>query len=180
VRLDIRHTWDGQLARPEEVVGLELSRDDRGDWGVAIDAPYHGDPAPTGPPGPTPELWHHEVVEVFLLAPPDHYLEVEIGPHGHHLVLELHGARRPLREGLPLTLQVEREARRWRAHARLERALVPKGVSRVNAYALHGTPGLRRHLAFAPVGGETPDFHRLERFAALDPALSKLAGDDLP
>lgn len=180
VRLDITHTWDGLPARTNETVSLALSRDATGDWLLDVDAPFHGDPAPAAPPGPTPALWNHEVVEIFLLAPPDHYLEVEIGPHGHHLVLELRGVRRPTREGLPLDLQVERAGDRWRARARIDSGLVPAGVTRVNAYALHGEGSRRRHLAFAAVRGETPDFHRLGQFAALAPALRDGGDRSLP
>ena len=87
-------------------------------------------------------------------------------------MLELKGVRQPVREELPLTLQVEREAQRWRARARIARALVPPGTSLTNAYAMHGSAGERRHLAHAPVGGSAPDFHRLDRFAKLDEELA--------
>ena len=180
VRLDITQTWDGLPARTNEAVGLVLSRDTAGSWLLEIDAPFHGDPAPAARTGSTPALWNHEVVEIFLLAPPDHYLEVEIGPHGHHLVLELRGVRRPTREGLPLDLQVERAGDRWRARARIDSGLVPAGVTRVNAYAVHGEGSRRRHLAFSAVPGETPDFHRLGQFAALAPELRDTEDPSLP
>jgi hypothetical protein len=172
VRFAIQATWDGHAARLEERVELELSREP-GHWIFELDAPFHGDPPPPGPPGPTPGLWQYEVVELFLLAPREHYLEVELGPHGHHLVLELRGRRKPVREGLPLEFRAERHGERWRGRARIPEAMVPPGVSRLNSYAIHGRGKQRRHLAFQPVPGPAPDFHRLEQFADLPPTLLK-------
>ena len=165
------HTrWDGNAAQLEERVALDLTRD-ADHWVFELDAPFHGDPTPASPAGPTPELWNYEVVELFLLAPPDHYLEIELGPHGHHLVLELRGVRRPIRQELPLDFHARIDGDRWHGRARIPQALVPDGVTRLNAYAIHGLGENRRYLAFQPVPGPAPDFHRLEHFADLPPEL---------
>lgn len=144
---------------------------ERGAQGLAIrvDAPFHGDVPPAGPPGPTPGLWAFEVVELFVAGPGQDYLEIELGPHGHHLVLWLEGVRNPVRERLPLELAVERSGARWRAVARTgPQVTLPDAPWRLNAYAIHGGPETRRWLACAPVPGERPDFHRPDRFVAWD------------
>lgn len=171
MRLDITQSWDGTQAVADEVVRVTLSRCAARDWILEIDAPFHGDPPPPGPAGSTPGLWDYEAVELFLLAPPDHYLEVEIGPHGHFWMLALRGVRRPFREGLPLDLVTTRHGTHWQARARIGHQHVPTAASRVNAYALHGQGAHRRFLAFQAVPGSVPDFHRLERFVALAPEL---------
>lgn len=57
---------------------------------------------------------------------------------------------------------------RWVAQVRLPVAWLPSGCDRLNAYAIHGVGAARRYLAFRALGGERPDFHRLEHFARLD------------
>jgi hypothetical protein len=57
---------------------------------------------------------------------------------------------------------------RWTGVARLDRGLLPPPPHRVNAFAVHGTGGARRHLACFPAPGPAPDFHRLESFAAFE------------
>jgi hypothetical protein len=131
---------------------------------IEVDAPFAGDPPPAGPPGPTDRLWEHEVVELFVVAG-QRYTEIELGPHGHHLVLQLDGVRRPVASGLPLQLTARVQGERWTATARLDRALLPAGADRCNAYRIHGVGEQRRYHAHAPVPGEGPDFHRLQHFA---------------
>jgi hypothetical protein len=168
VHLEIDQTWDGRPARPDERVTLALTRE-TGHWRLEIDAPFHADPPPPGPPGPTPALWEHEVVELFLWAPSDHYLELELGPHGHHLVLELRGVRRIEREALTIEYRALRSGSRWHGLARIPDALVPPRVERLGAFAIHGSGAGRRYLALAPLPGSAPDFHRPEHFVALPP-----------
>ena len=178
MRFAVGHTWDGFAARPDERVMLELTREG-GDWILAVDAPFHDDPAPAGSPGATPGLWEYEVVELFLLAPPDHYLEIELGPHGHYWVLELRGVRQVAREALPIEFQVSHRGARWSGRARIPGELVPRAVARLNAFAIHARGDARRYLAFHPVPGDGPDFHRLEQFAELPMRLLKHNLSDL-
>jgi hypothetical protein len=167
MNLSIDRLWNGQAAMAHEIVHMELRPGPTG-VEVAVEAPFHGDPGPPAPPGVLDGLWEHEVVELFLLGDGDRYLEVELGPHGHHLVLELHGRRQPTRRGLPLEFEVGRdEAGRWSGLARLPWTYLPAGALRANAYAIHGVGAERRYLAWAPVPGDGPDFHRLEHFRPL-------------
>ena len=162
MELRIAATWRGQPIPRAEQATIAL-RDD-GDLLVVVEAPWHGDPPPSGPPGPTPGLWDHEVVELFVLGPEERYLEVELGPHGHHLVLQLRGRRRPVASGMSLDYSVLRLGDRWRGEARVPRSWLPPGPHRLNGYAIHGLGASRRHLAWSPPGGDAPDFHRLECF----------------
>ncbi len=168
--LSVRGTWEGAPIAEGEQVSIALRVDDAGVH-VSLDAPAHGDAPPDGPPGPRWGLWEHEVVELFVVGPGERYTEVEVGPAGHHLVLRLDGRRRVVERELPLELHVERRGHRWSARFSVPSALLPPRPWRVNAYAIHGVGEARRYLAWAPVPGPAPDFHRLERFPLLlDPA----------
>jgi len=166
--LRIASLWDGAPARADEAVEVRLS-DDGDRVRIDVDAPYHGDPPPPGPPGATFGLWEYEVVEVFVAGPPDAegrvpYTEIEVGPHGHHLVLRLLGVRQMTERELPLTFSAAIEGDRWTGTASIDRSLLPAGPRRVNAYAIHGVGDARRYLAWTPVPGPRPDFHQPARF----------------
>lgn len=168
--VEVGFTWDGVPVGVDERVRIVLTLD-RDALVIDVDAPYHGDPAPCGEPGPTDALWEHEVVELFVsgLAPagaPVPYLEVELSPHGHHLVLDLVGVRNAVRSGLEIEYTARIDGSRWFGVARVPRRLLPGRPARFNAYAIHGLGADRRYLAMAPVPGRQPDFHRLDRFAA--------------
>ena len=72
---------------------------------LKVDAPFYNDPAPPEPSDKKSDidsknnkalmgLWDYEVVEAFFLcSKSEQYLEVEFGPHGHHLVLFLNGRK---------------------------------------------------------------------------------------
>jgi hypothetical protein len=166
VILLIDKTWDGAPIGADEIARVELIAEPHRVV-ATVDAPFHGDPPPAGPPGPTGGLWEHEVVEIFLLGREDAYLEIELGPHGHHLALELRGARNVVRRGLPLRYDARIEGRRWSGIASIPRGWLPDGLDRGNAYAIHGTGLSRRHLAAFPVPGDRPDFHRLDAFGTV-------------
>lgn len=174
MRIEIGHLWDGRAAAAAERVTLELAVGAAGALRVAIEAPFHGDPSPAGPPGHTPGLWEFEVVELFLFGEDARYLELEFGPHGHFLGLELHGVRTVVREVPAIDYRCERSGGRWRGAAEVEPALLPVGVARWNAHAIHGVGAGRRYLSAVPAGGARPDFHRLEVTAPIEPGL--LAG----
>jgi len=164
VRLHIASTWDGEpLLEGEQVDLLLTGHDDHIE--LRVDAPFYGDPAPPAPPGTAPGLWNYEVVELFIAGQGERYLEVELGPHGHHLVLQLSGVRNVVQGGLELKLEVSRDSGRWTAQAVLPRVWLPSGPHRVNAYSIHGQGEGRRFLAMTPVPGEGPDFHRLGFFS---------------
>ncbi|MCB9796990.1 MAG: hypothetical protein H6741_30265 [Alphaproteobacteria bacterium] len=167
--LVIAHLWHGGLARPDEAVVVRLDREGA-DLRLSVAAPLHGDPPPPGPPGPTDRLWEHEVVELFLAseARPERYLEVELGPHGHHLVLQLDGVRRPTASGLAIRYRTLVQGDFWFGEAVVPAALLPEAPWRLNATAIHGQGAERRYLSWRALPGEQPDFHQPHRFAAFD------------
>jgi hypothetical protein len=162
----ISRYWDGAPAEDREHATL-IIRADGDHLHLHVDAPFHGDPPPTGPAGPRWRLWEHEVVELFIAGPDQRYTEVELGPHGHHLVLRLQGLRNPVQRELPLTYEASVEGARWTGTATLPRSYLPLGPHTANAYAIHGQGPDRTYLACYPVPGEIPDFHRLECFAPI-------------
>jgi hypothetical protein len=167
ITLRIERLWDGSACRPGEAVDLDLQV--VGDaLLLRVDAPFHGDPAPAAPPGATWGLWEHEVVELFLLGDGERYTEVELGPHGHHVVLVLEGRRKVTGRHVKLEYAAQVDGGRWRGAARLPLLWLPEGPLRANAYAIHGEGTERRFLAMHPVPGDAPDFHRLECFRPID------------
>jgi hypothetical protein len=167
--LPIEHTWDGVAVDDAAIAVLTAGTDA---WTLTTVAPWARDPAPSFPPGPTPRLWEHEVVELFLAGPGRAYLEVEIGPFGHHLVLQLADVREPGAQGLALDLATHRSDGWWAAQARIPTAWLPQGCDRANAYRIHGPTNARRYLAHAPLPGPAPDFHQpslFPRLARTDP-----------
>ncbi|MEO1266779.1 MAG: hypothetical protein AAFX99_01705 [Myxococcota bacterium] len=164
LHFDIDTTWDGALLEPAAVAHARVSVAPDGVW-FEVDAPWGGDPPPSSPPGPTERLWMFEVVEVFLCGPNAVYLEVELGPHGHHLALRLEGVRRVVRSSIPLHYEVRRQAGRWQGRACIALHEVPWPVVQANAFAIRGQGQARRYMAAIPTRGEQPDFHRLEAFA---------------
>jgi hypothetical protein len=170
VELVVVKTWDGVPVRTSEEVRITLEGDAEA-LVVSVAGAFHGDPPPEAPAGPTDRLWEHEVAELFLVGENDVYTEIELGPHGHHLVLRLGGVRTVIEKCLPIEYSASIEGDRWRGRARIPRALLPDPVQRMNAYAIHGTGEGRRYLAWSPVPGDGPDFHRLHLFPRLPRAL---------
>jgi len=162
----IAQSWDGAPAQPSDWVKVELALSFE-DVLVTVDAPFHGDAPPPLPPGPTPGLWNHEVVELFLLGDSERYLEVELGPHGHFLALDFQGRRQAIGRHLTLDYRVRLLGDRFVGQARIPLAWLPPGVQSVNAYAIHGTSDARQYLAWRGAPGPKPDFHRLETFEPL-------------
>ena len=168
LRLLLEHTWDGQPlpACEHTVLILEPAP---GALRLRGEAPFAADPPPAAPAGSTPGLWNHEVVELFIAgaATPETYTEVELGPHGHYLVLRLEGRRQVQEEGLALDFQAQVQGPRWTGTALLPHSYLPPAPHRLNAYAIRGTGRGRCYLAWQPVPGPAPDFHQPDRFAPI-------------
>ncbi|XP_054248354.1 UPF0462 protein C4orf33 homolog isoform X1 [Indicator indicator] len=179
----VNHTWDGlPLSHEPVTIGLKL---DSAGLLMEVNAPFFNDPpAPLGEAGkPFSRLWDYEVVEAFFLSDrTEQYLEVELCPHGQHLVLLLSGRRRVLKEALPLEFEVTRMKTKWEGRAHLPWNYFPPCTNKFNAFAIHGSGEARIYEALHPVPqhelqeGQKPDFHRLEFFKDLN--LSRLMGED--
>ncbi|XP_024102070.2 UPF0462 protein C4orf33 homolog isoform X2 [Pongo abelii] len=160
----IEHTWDGFPVKHEPVF-IRLNPGDRGVM-MDISAPFFSDPpAPLGEPGkPFNELWDYEVVEAFFLNDiTEQYLEVELCPHGQHLVLLLSGRRNVWKQELPLSFRVSRGETKWEGKAYLPWSYFPPNVTKFNSFAIHGSEDKRSYEALYPVPqhelqqGQKPD-----------------------
>jgi len=165
--LVVERMWDGQPARDDERVRMRITLASTG-LDISVEAPFHGDEPPRAAPGPLWGLWDHEVVEVFVLGPGEVYTEIELGPHGHYLVLRLAARREAVACALLDAFRPQIRGPRWTASIHIPVELLPPPPHRLNAYAIHGQGDLRRFLALWAVPGAGPDFHRLECFRAID------------
>lgn len=161
MQFPIEWTWDRQPLAPADQLHWTLT------WTpefleVDVEAGYYADPPPIAAPGSCEGLWEFEVAELFLVGPGHRYLELELGPHGHHLLLHLEGIRRRVAVVENVDYRATILGDRWRGSARLPRAILPDPIVAYNTFAIHGSP--RVYLAHHPVGGERPDFHRVDAF----------------
>lgn len=185
----IDRTWDDRPLGDDERCSVRLQADGQR-LQIEIDAPFHDDPRPPVPAGRFDGLWNFEAVELFLVS--DHgYVELEFGPHGHFLALELKPVRRRQREVVPMEFTtsgvelreplwiVGETRRRWHGAARIETGELPGSIVSANAFALHGNGAMRRYLVAHPLhdpGDREPDFHRVEGFPSLESFVSGASG----
>ncbi|XP_040106468.1 UPF0462 protein C4orf33 homolog isoform X1 [Oryx dammah] len=160
----IEHTWDGFPVKHEPVF-VRLNPGDRGVM-MEVSAPFFNDPpSPLGEPGkPFNQLWDYEVVEAFFLNDiTEQYLEVELCPHGQHLVLLLSGRRNVWKQGLDLSFKVSRGEAKWEGSAFIPWSYFPPNVTKFNSFAIHGSKDERSYEALYPVPqherqqGQKPD-----------------------
>ncbi|CAG0925517.1 unnamed protein product [Notodromas monacha] len=130
---------------------------------LRVEAPFFNDVAPPcAEPGPCFGLWDYEVVEAFFLAPDNKYIEIEVGPLGHHLILLLNGERNAIAQELPMEYSVTSQeiGGTWTATAKIPVGYFPPKVERWNAYAIHNNasnPLKRDYQSLFPVPtGELP------------------------
>uniref|UniRef100_A0A8D0H7E4 Chromosome 4 open reading frame 33 n=1 Tax=Sphenodon punctatus TaxID=8508 RepID=A0A8D0H7E4_SPHPU len=179
----IEHTWDS-LPVNHEPVTIQLKAGNAGLL-MEVGAPFFNDPpAPPGQPGkPFNGLWDYEVVEAFFLSDEtEQYLEVELSPHGQHLVLLLSSRRKIWKQELTLTFEVTRTNMKWDGRVHIPWSYFPSSTNKFNAYAIHGSEAKRTYEALYHVPpheiqeGQKPDFHYLECFRHLN--LKELMGED--
>lgn len=172
VNLSIERFWHGAPLPAAACAVLQLQLLTSGDLRVDFDAPFHNDPPPPSAPGITPQLWNFEVIELFISGQHEHYLELEFGPHGHHLGLTHEGVRKPTAIGIPVDYTVvSRSPIRFAGQAVVSSRFLPRAPHRANAYAIHahgcgGQTG-RCYHAHAPVPGEHADFHQPRHFVPI-------------
>jgi hypothetical protein len=166
MNLEIAHSWNGSPLPEDECARVEILMG-ANEWRVEIEAPFRDDPSPEAAPGSTGRLWEHEVVELMLLGAKGRYLELEFGPHGHYLVLELHGRRNVVNQGRAMEYAARRDGGVWRGRAAVPVEWLPPGCDRVNAYAIRGMGEARQYHAWRPTLGAKPDFHTLAAFGPI-------------
>lgn len=168
--LHVTSTWDGTLLPASQHIEISFWLDQTSGH-IAFSAPFYNDPPPSAPQGSTPQLWEHEVVEVFVAGSPTQdgwpYLELEFGPHGHYLLLQLSAVRKLKEQGFPCTYKARLQGQRWQGYAQVPRTLFPPQPWTWNAYAIHGSNQTRQYLAAFPTPGTQPDFHQPACFRPL-------------
>eukprot|EP00118_Oscarella_pearsei_P026158 m.309512 g.309512 ORF g.309512 m.309512 type:complete len:194 (+) comp46735_c0_seq1:83-664(+) len=174
-RFTIQSTWDGDPIGDRQYVTMEIKENsEKSGVDVEIDAPFYNDPSsPDVSPGQRCwKLWDFEVVEAFFLGENEQYLEIELCPHGQFLALMLKGRRNIVKDNLFINFSVDKlSENRWRGTAFIPIDYFPPGVTKFNAYAIHGSGDARQYEALYPVPKakyESPDFHRLEYFSPID------------
>ncbi|XP_076468177.1 UPF0462 protein C4orf33 homolog [Babylonia areolata] len=168
----IQMTWDNRPV-DHQPVQIQLSEDPQG-CRINVEAPFFNSPSPPPAPSgaPCPQLWDYEVVETFFLNDKEQYLEVELCPHGQHLVLLLNGRKNIVQDQLPLDFKCEvtAAAGKWHGSAVVPASYLPPSVTRFNAYAIHGEGESRTYEALYPATQQYPypDFHRLQYFGEIN------------
>ncbi|XP_052076783.1 UPF0462 protein C4orf33-like [Mytilus californianus] len=172
LKFKINTTWNSRPVDHDPVI-ISLDRDRCKNVIINVDAPFFNDPAnPGGTPGqPFPRLWDYEVAEVFFLNDANDYLEVELSPHGQHLVLLLHGVRNSFKQQLPLSYTATINKNKWTGRVTIPGTYFPPKVTKFNAYAIHGSGNRRKYESLYPVLTGTykyPDFHNLNYFQSIN------------
>lgn len=171
MRFTITKTWDSSPVTHQGIT-MSLKPDDEGIL-MEVNAPFFNDPpSPAGPRGkPYNQLWNYEVVEAFFLNNcKEQYLEVELCPHGQHLVLLLAGEGKAWKKELDLKYDSTIDDQHWEGKALVPWRYFPDDVTKFNAYAIHGSGDKRVYEALYPIPkeqlkkGQLPNFHRLEYF----------------
>ncbi|HRE87834.1 MAG TPA: hypothetical protein PK095_01730 [Myxococcota bacterium] len=166
-RFEIGHEWSGVGLDERLVVVVH-------EGGVSVEGPLFGEDTRPQGEGFCARLWEHEVVEVFLGRDDGGYVELEVGPFGHWLVLEFSGYRQGTAvHGVVNSHRVEVVSGRWFGELVMEPHWwreVLAGSTTGNAYAIHTSGGRRRYCAaFFATGGSPPDFHRRDVWRPLPP-----------
>lgn len=150
--LKIECTWEGFPVRHEPGCVRLNPCDQR--VKMEVSAPLFNDPpSPLGEPGkPFSELWNYEVVEAFSLNDTTkQHLEVELCPHGQHLVLLLAGRRNVWKKELALSFKASRGGTNWEGEAYIPWSYFPPNVTKFNSFAIHGSNDRRVYEALYPV-----------------------------
>lgn len=127
------------------------------------------------------ELYRFDAVEVFLdpdPSTPATYLELEVGPRGHFLDVDVDRDRRPRGDvawssGMRIGTSIDPTVNRYRVEVKvpvgaLGQVLLVPGVLRVGLFRLSGRGDGRLYLARFPTMTERPSFHVPERFGSLE------------
>lgn len=183
MQFSIQHTWDSNPV-DHEPIKITFSPGEGG-LKMQVFAPFFNDPpGPAGPPGHAfPGLWDYEVVEAFFLdSTTENYLEVEVCPHGQHLILLLSGVGQAFVQQLPMVFDASITGERWMGEALIPWGYFPPNVNKMNSYAIHGSGEKRTYEALYSIPkeeiaeGQKPNFHLLQYFQNF--RLQSIMGED--
>jgi hypothetical protein len=178
--LSFSNLWNGEpTSIPPYIISLNISTK-TGDVLIHVDAPFMDDVPPEAAPGRLENLYEYEVVELFVSGTHSDsnspYLEIQVGPHGHYMLIffmkEADWANQDPTLDLdqPPKIVIDHAAKRWSAEVIVPSYLLPEpecgadlSVSwNVNAFAAFDSGEKRQLLACYPVPGDVPNFHQLK------------------
>ena len=162
----IKHEWDGTPLPSKDHIFIEIEMNKDGLAFHVSAASYEDAKPPTekDPERGTWELWNYEVVELFFVGENGEYTEVEVGRHGHHLVLQLDGPRSIVQKEIPMLWEPDAARDSWYGFGQLSCRWLPNKITHFNAFAIHTVNGERRYCCLKPLPGPQPDFHQPHRF----------------
>ncbi|KAK2557621.1 UPF0462 protein C4orf33-like protein [Acropora cervicornis] len=144
-------------------IEFQISAPDSSYVRIHVSGPFFDNPGP--PPckagSACSGLWDYEVAEVFFLGKKEKYLEIELSPVDKITIDKV---------PIEYTATIDRARKTWTGTAKIPIDYFPPDVSKINAYAIHGSGANRRYESLYPASSEVsnPDFHRLEFFEPFD------------
>ncbi|ODM98370.1 hypothetical protein Ocin01_08317 [Orchesella cincta] len=182
MRYTISTTWDGDKPADNAEIQLTFKKPLESEGAglvIEVDAPFYNDPIvpQTLPIASTDKLWNYEVVEAFFLSESEgKYLEIELAPKGHYLLLQLDTKQNVLNYSLPLenykaTSLTKNGVGSWHGRAVIPLEYFPTNVNKFNAYAIHKSDPERVYMSLFPATKgqySGPNFHRLNYFQDID------------
>ena len=168
---DITSEWDGTpIENPLDWTKMDVELTEAG-LHISVSSLCYADEVPSTDPDRqkgTWGLWDYEVVELFLVGENGHYTEIEMGPHGHHIVLQLDGPRSIVCKEIPMQWEPLIQDGQWVGRGFVDKKWLPEKIVRANAFTIHTVNGKRRYCCYTPLPGPQPDFHQPDRFALWD------------
>ncbi|XP_032794729.2 uncharacterized protein LOC116931257 [Daphnia magna] len=172
----IASSWNGKALSPSESVDLHIQLDASSrNLVLNVSAPFYDDRAPEeANGGPFADLYNYEVVHLYLLSYPDFkYVEIELGPWGHYLVVFWNGYYNKVGNLVSLLkYTVNRNASRWTGSALIPLIYLPPKVYLMNAHSSHGVDAKRQWNSLYPVPSNSnqtsPDYHALKYYKFID------------
>ena len=134
--------------------------------------------AESNPNAFTPELWRHDVGELFIKhAANDAYLEINLAPFGAWWASLFSSYRNPIADAAtapftPVQLDTENTENAWQTSLTvpqdfLREALAFDTASKANVCFILGGPTQRYHFSYASLPHDPPDFHHVTDFVAM-------------
>lgn len=158
-------------------VSIQLGQE--GQLHIEVTAPFLNNPAPQAQKGRLWGLWNYEVLEVFIAGANGQYIELEFGPHQHHLALSFTGVRQLQDENLKLQYLTyslpdlsETKEGSWRASCQIPASSLPPSLSaikqelvlKLNAFWCFTAHQQRYFCSAYPLPGAQADFHQPQSF----------------
>jgi hypothetical protein len=165
LRLAVGRLWNGQSSGNARLGAfIELQQNEHGVLVRVTTPPLISPKIPEAPIGTrVDKLWEFDAVELFFVDEDGQYLEVELGLGGHYLVLGFDAPRHLVADFVDVPFETHHEVipdGRWVNGILIPRDLFPTNLKALNAYMIAGG----QFLAYHPLPGAEPDFHKPELF----------------